>query len=251
MSRFDPRNPAKRGEAAASASPMIVTRTGVRVFVQDRLYRMPEPDEPERRPRMPRAIIVPANQPSEDRNAFIAWLEKQWGPFIQSQLLRAGGIPPESAKDLHQQVLLVLSDFYETNHDRGPDDVPAYLERVVDNAVCNYRRLRRLAVQLGAELDEEIASTPDPERAAMLSELWKKLEGYVRKLTPEEAEVFEAREIHEQSFDAIAAALGRPRTTVINQHARAMEKLGELARASERATALGARRRRAGGGQGR
>ena len=70
------------------------------------------------------------------------------------------------------------------------------------------------------------------------AELWHKLKGYVGRLSKEEAEVFEARELHEISFRVIAQAVGRPHATVVKQHVRALEKLRDMARASERSPAL-------------
>ena len=55
--------------------------------------------------------------------------------------------------------------------------------------------------------------------------------------------MFEAREQMGLTFELIAAAVGRPRATVAWQHACAMKKLQEMARASERETQLGARLR--------
>jgi RNA polymerase sigma factor (sigma-70 family) len=243
MSGFDPKDPAKRVEATQGASPSLVTRTGVQVVVRDR----PPPEradaEPERRPRVPQAIVMPAHQPAEDRDAFIAWVVKQWGPFIQSLLLHHKGVLPESAKDLCQHVLIVLSDQFDKNGKRRPDDVPAFIEKIVDNAVMNHRNLGRQRLEGGADLDAEPTTAPDPERAAMLFELREKVRRYFDDLPEEEAEVVQRREIDEQSFDAIAEALGRHRSTVIHQYNRGMQRLDELARASERATALGARRR--------
>src|SRR5262249_26368981 len=154
--------------------------------------------------RMPQAIVIPEGQCSEDKDEFIAWVTKQWGTFVESELARHRDIPPASREDLRQQVLLVLCDFFDKNNNRGPDDVPAYLETLVDNAARNYRQLaRRKKMELGAEVDAEVGTAADPEEAAMLAELWQKLRGYMDHLTPDEREVVEAREEQELSFSAI------------------------------------------------
>jgi RNA polymerase sigma factor (sigma-70 family) len=238
MSTFDPRKPAKPVETDRT----FVTMSGVQIVV--RAPPPPAPPAPARKERVfvervPRAIILPPNQPPDVRAAFIEQLQQQWGRFITSQFRRSG-VPPQSTRDLQQKVLLILCEFYDENDKKGPDNVPAFLNKVIDNQVLNYKRLRRLAVELGTDLDAEVEPAPDPERAAMLAELKEKLRRYIGELTQEELEVFEARELDGMTFDAVADMLGRPRTTVIDQHARAIRKLKDRARESERATLFGA-----------
>jgi RNA polymerase sigma factor (sigma-70 family) len=237
MPPSNPRKPAKRVETDRT----MVATSGIRINVKP--PPPPEPPKPRReepvRERMPRAIIFPPGQPIDERAAFIEQTERQWGPFITAELRRSG-VPPQSTEDLQQKVLVILCKHYDANDQKGPDNVPAWLDKVIGNQVRNYRRLRRLAVELGVDLDVEVASAPDPERAAMLAELKAKLRRYLDELTPEELEVFEARELDGKTYDDIAATVDRHRSTVIDQHKRAMQKLRDLARASERRTRYGA-----------
>jgi RNA polymerase sigma factor (sigma-70 family) len=216
------------------------------VIVRDLPTPQPEAEpEPELAVEPPRAIILPANQPVEEREAFMRWLDRQWGGFIHKTLLARRDVLAESAKDLAQHVLLVVCNQYDRRE--PPVNMRAFLDRVIQNEVRNHRRLRRLEIEPEADLELTLAPGPSPESEADRAERLAKLRRYLDDLSPEEAEVFAAREIDRMTFELIAAALQRPRATVARQHARALEKLAELARASERETALGARVRRAPG----
>ncbi len=57
-------------------------------------------------------------------------------------------------------------------------------------------------------------------------------------MTEDEREVWRAKEIDGMTFAAIGLALGRPKDTIVSVHARAMRKLEDKARASERSAKL-------------
>ena len=228
MSTSDPKNRPK---------PVIVTTTGVEVLVHGVDYTEPEEDAEGPPPDpIPTAIVFPPGQSIADRNAFIEGLEKQWGPFIDSKLRRPD-INAESARELHQEALVILFTEYDKN--KGPPKNPvAFLDKVLVNLICNHGRLARVQAGTGDDADALPGSAPDPEEAVGHAELWHKMKGYVGRLSKEEAEVFEARELHEMAFDVIATAVERPFDTVVKQHVRALEKLRAMARASERPAAL-------------
>jgi DNA-directed RNA polymerase specialized sigma24 family protein len=104
--------------------------------------------------------------------------------------------------------------------------------------ICNHGRLARVKAGAGEDAEAVPTRVPDPEQAVRRAELWHKMEGYVGRLSKEEAEVFEARELHGMTFEAIATVVDRPLDTVVSQHARALAKLRDMARASERPAAL-------------
>jgi RNA polymerase sigma factor (sigma-70 family) len=242
MSRFDPKEPPKPVQGPESNQ---AREGGVRVIVHDRPARTPSWQEPEPPQRVRDAIIVPERQSAADRDAFIASLDAKWGGLIEKELSRRKDVAQASRPDVHQAVLMILCRHYEKEKKAGrppvPDNEPAFLRKVIENEVKNHARkkAKRPRIEPGAEVDEAPDAGLDPERAVLLAELREKLGRYRKELTPEEEEVFEAREVDLMSFEMIAAAVGRPLVTVYNQHTRAIEKLKDLARASERNAALG------------
>jgi RNA polymerase sigma factor (sigma-70 family) len=87
-------------------------------------------------------------------------------------------------------------------------------------------------------VDEAPVAALDPEEAALRAELFEKLDRYRAELSPQEAEVLDAREVRGLSFQEIGDALGLDKSTVFNIHKRAVQKLRDLADASERGTKL-------------
>lgn len=101
-----------------------------------------------------------------------------------------------------------------------------------------------MARQRDGALDRQSAAGgDDPERIAEIAERREKLARYLTCLPPQEAEAVRCIDLLGLTIEEAAEALARPRATVAKQHQRAREKLEELVRASERETALGARRR--------
>ncbi len=217
----------------------------MRVIVHD--HPPPEPydddeeEEPEPSLDMPQAIVLPPGQSARERDAFLRWFQDRWGAFIHGKLLAWRGMREESAKDLAQRVLLVICAKVDPRE--PPVHMQGFLDRVIHHEVLNHRRPKRLDIAPDADADAAIAPGPSPESEADRAEHWAKIERYLTFLSPEEAEVFEGKERMGMTFEAIAGATGRSRATVARQHARALEKLAEMARASERETELGARRR--------
>jgi RNA polymerase sigma factor (sigma-70 family) len=133
------------------------------------------------------------------------------------------------------------------NHvvEKGPPaNVPGFLTEVVRKEVANHKRRWRPEIQHGADADAEMSNAPDPEGTAELAERSAKLERYLVHLPVEEAEAIRCIDLFELTLEQTAQAVRRPRSTVAAQHARAKEKLKEMARESERATTFGARRQR-------
>ena len=233
----DGRNPAMSPFDPKKAKPVLVTTTGVEVLVHGVDYTEPEEDAEVPPPDpIPTAIVFPPGQSIADRNAFIEGLEEEWGPFITRRLDRQD-INAESAKELRQEALVIL--FLEYDKNKGPpENVVAFLDKVLVNLICNHGRLARVKARAGDDAEAVPTLAPDPEQAVGHAELWHKMKGYVGRLSKEEAEVFEARELHGIAFEAIARAVDRPLDTVAKQHVRALEKLRAMARASERPAAL-------------
>jgi DNA-directed RNA polymerase specialized sigma24 family protein len=172
------------------------------------------------------------------RDAFLASMGAEWGAYILEELertiARRNGAK-ESAKDLRQNVLLVLSRRYaqhvmETGEAWKLDSPKAYLRNVCDNVARDHAKskTRMPAIARGVEVDETASAGPDPEEAARRAELlkiWKRDRG---TLTEEEAEVFEGHASLGMTFPTIAAVFRRPLGTVYSQYRRATEKLEAL-----------------------
>lgn len=225
MSDFDQQNP-------PPATPPAILRDSPR--------RRPKPArKPAPRKRLPRAMVLPENQPIEDRDQFIEWVHETWGSFIVERL-RYWQVLPESAKDLRQRVLLLVLDKYDERF--IPDNMEAYLEVVVHHMARAHRRARGLPIDRGADA-EAMADSGDPERDAMFAERVRQVELYFDSLTDAEKEVFEALEVEGKSLDAVAAQFKRSRSTVYDQRLRALEKLQCFVRSSEQAATFAAPRR--------
>jgi RNA polymerase sigma factor (sigma-70 family) len=219
------------------ANHRFVTTSGVQIVVNGRDYDEPEEEEPPPDP-FPTAIVFPPGQSLAERNAFMEGLDRQWGALIWSKLRRSD-ILEESAKDLYQEARVIL--FNHADKLKGPDEVvTAFIGTVVTHLICNHGRRARPDVAQGADVDAQPTGAPDPERALANAELWRKLQGYLGRLSPEEREVFEAREVG-VTFEVIAVAVRRTVSTVTKQYHRAKQKLEDMARDSERSEALRAR----------
>jgi RNA polymerase sigma-70 factor (ECF subfamily) len=241
MSTFDPRAPNPRNPVPATG--------GVRVIVRDvpppeqRPEVPSQPKEPERE-EVPaqRAIVFPAGQSKEDRDAFVKSLADQWGRFIEGEIARRTDIRERSRKDVRQVVLMVLTREYEKQQG-PPEHVPAFLHRVIENAAMTHAQLKKLDVDDGADVDAQPVAGLSPESAAHRAEQWARLVRYLGMLTEVEREAFVARQLQGLTLDAAAAALDRSPTAVREADARAMRKLQDLAAESDQATARGDRRR--------
>jgi DNA-directed RNA polymerase specialized sigma24 family protein len=176
------------------------------------------------------------------RNAFLASMSATWGSVILQELgkeiARRKDGAQESAKDLRQKVLLILSRRYDehvaqTGTAWAPDNPEPYLRGVSRNVARDHfkAKARRPAITRGVELDETAGAMPDPEEAASHAELLAIFEREREReaLTEEEKEVFEGRASLGMSFPAIAALVGRPVSTVYLQFRRAVAKLNAIA----------------------
>jgi DNA-directed RNA polymerase specialized sigma24 family protein len=171
---------------------------------------------------------------------FVNELCKKHGKVIEELLEHRKDVLEESKKDLAQLVLLI---FRRRVEEEGcvEDDMRPFLGEVIRKQVANHKNRWKPPVKQGADaeavavLDEEMM---DPEGAAELAELQRKLERNITLLPEALATVIRCVDIWEMSIEATARALRRPPSTISSQLASAREKLHEIARASERAMAL-------------
>ncbi|MFO0760088.1 MAG: sigma-70 family RNA polymerase sigma factor [Byssovorax sp.] len=232
----------------ARADNEFSTEHGVRIIVREPVRGWDvevgeEDDTPA--PVGPQVVVLPANQSAADRAAFVQYIHDQWGDFIWGKLRQQGWMSNESRKDLVQRVLFVVNRCLVEQP--APEHPGAWLGEIIRLEVSNHRQIRRLDVDSEADADAVIASGLGPESAALLAELWSKLDGYLRRLDPEDAEVVKLKDLAEMTFEEIAEALGEPRATVAYRHERAIEKLRAMALRSVRRARWGAHR--SGGGR--
>jgi DNA-directed RNA polymerase specialized sigma24 family protein len=196
---------------------------------------------------LPDGLLEALEEPGPDleprwraaRDAFVASIGTQWGSYILQELeqaiARRKDGAKESAKDLRQKVLLVLSRRYEqhvaeTGEALTLDHPKAYLRGVSHNVLRNHvkAKTKRPAFERGVEVDETPAAGLDPEEAARHAQLLAIFERERGTLTAEEAEVFECRMKLGMTFPAIAAVFRRHLSTVHDQFARAVDKLNAI-----------------------
>jgi RNA polymerase sigma-70 factor (ECF subfamily) len=226
---------------ATTPSPTeFITANGVKVIVQpappSELESEPEP-EPEP---IQRVVIRPPADAHREHDAIMKRLVDKYRPFIRAMLLRRGDVVPESAEDLAQRVLLVLSDEI-AELKRLPPNVEGFLVDTIRNEVSNHKRGRAAEARRRAEADIEPWAAPDPEYALRHAQEKAKLERYADELPPHEKAVYCCIDREGMTYGETAAALGRPVGTVTTQIVRIRRKLKERAEESERAEALGKR----------
>ena len=241
MTPSHPNRPAMRSETndprperAAVSSGEITTTGGVKVVVNER--RRP-PATPTSGPleRAPRVVIRVPDPQRRERDAYVSKLFEQHGEWIKKTLVTRGDVLEESANDLRQDVLVILTKLLDSG--QRPDNVRGYLIRVIRNVVSNHKREWRPDVDREADADLAVGSTPDAEGLMRLVQQWEKLERYIACLPQKQQQVIRCVDFEGMSLEETADALGRPCGTVASQLARAKEMLEELALASERAEA--------------
>ncbi len=225
MSPFDPRKPRRD----------LITKDGVQVFVRE--PPAPDPIRPAPPEPSPRVVVRPPEGPAREQQERFRKLCDEYGAFIERELLRRGDVLAESAKDLRQRVLEIL---WEQIEEEPPENLKAYLRVVIRNVAANHKRVLRPEPLPGDDEDTEMADSRDPERAATQAELQAKIERYLGELPEEEAQVVRCVHFWKMTLDQTAEAVGRPRGTVSTQLTRGKKMLRDIARASERATKLGA-----------
>lgn len=241
MSPFDPSKPSKPSNPQpAQPAPAPPTPGGVKVIVRHRTPREPS-QAAERAARGPKVVIRPPIQAELERRARLEALCAEHGDFILELLTARRDVLEESRKDLRQLVLVALCERFEKKD--PPENVRAYLRGIVHNQVGHHKAEWRPGGASDDELDEELSPATGPEEKAARAEQRAKLSHYLTFLSPEEAAEVRCIDLEGMTIAETAARLKLRPGTVATQHARAKAKLDELARASERATALGERPR--------
>jgi RNA polymerase sigma factor (sigma-70 family) len=222
---------------APNPEPALTTASGTKVILRDipslRPAPKPRPKEP-----VQKVVVVPQNQPVEDREAFMRWICKEHGSFIEGLLRFRRDVRPASAQDVQQHVLVAIDAWYQKEKGR-PKHPRGFLRRIVRNTVTNYNQPWRVDVDPGVDVEEELENATDPEGAAEHRE-W--LARYLRLLPEDVAEVIWLIDGLGFSFDETVDELGLSHGTVSTWYYRGKKKLKELDTESERAAVLGGRR---------
>lgn len=221
MNRHDPHKP---------ATQTVQTVGGITVNIR---HRPP----PAPRERHPRVVVVTANSSRNDRDTFMRAMYEEHREFIEETLSRRWKVPPASAEDLRQNVMMAVQQYHDQ---QKPIENPrGFLQAVMWNEVRNRWRARRLPLLPEGDADTSVSPAMDPERAAARAEHLAKIHAYIGLLPDAEAKVIQAVDLMGLTLAEAAEALDCPLGTVTTQHVRALRTLRDLARASERATALG------------
>lgn len=130
------------------------------------------------------------------------------------------------AEDVTQEVFLTawrrLPDL------RADDAFAGWLYRTATRRCLNLLTRTRST----AELDTEATATPDPDAdpadAAMRTQTLAALEEALAHLTPEQRAVWLLREVHDRSYEEIAAAVGATPQAVRGRLARARLQVAEV-----------------------
>ncbi len=122
---------------------------------------------------------------------------------------------------------------------REPEKVQGFLKQTLRRKVADHKKKWRPSPADGADaaLLPATSTESDPEGTAELNEQLQKVERYSAGLPQAWVDVLRCIHGAGMSIDETAAALARPRGTVYSQLEAAREKLGEIARDSERAAA--------------
>jgi RNA polymerase sigma factor (sigma-70 family) len=196
----------------------------------------------------PSVVIRPRERRAQEgeRDAFVRMLHTEYGRFIAMACFAQGDVKLESTKDLAQRVLITAAaqfDKYAGGESWPPQNLRGWLAKLVQNEALNHWRASQARAEVPADDDDAFFSpAPDPEGTAALAELLTRLSRYLKRIPQEEAEVFLCADVYGLTIEETATAVGRPQGTVAGQLSRARERLDEMARESNRATAAGERR---------
>jgi RNA polymerase sigma factor (sigma-70 family) len=245
MLPFDPSPSPSPVETSAApqgaAEQKFTTAGGVQVIVKNEEPPKPTPWSERHKPG-PKVYVLPPGQSAAERDACMRSIYRDHERYILEAIRREGGVAPASAEDVLQCVVLVVCGYFD-EHKRAPDELQAYLGGVVRNEVRNHNRLARVRWRSEAEMENMASRERSPEGVAELHEFLRKVGRYLEQIPPDEADVVRMIDGDGLSPADTAKALGRPFSTVAKQRDRGRERIRELALESERATALGARRR--------
>ncbi len=182
-----------------------------------------------------------SSDPKKDRQQRVDRLCEEHRSFILDTL-RHEGVHADAAKDLAQEVELILREHVE---DERPLPSPrGFLTRVIQFVARNHKRFEGRRANAGVDVDVLPSQELDPERRAQKEQLWAKVIRYLADMPEHLAWAVYWIDMEGLGFEEAAEKLGRPAGTVSTHRARGIEMLKEMARRSTQETETGVRRRR-------
>ena len=140
---------------------------------------------------------------------------------------------PEDAAEAAQEAFLAA--WQGLKFFRGESSFSTWLYRLASNASVDLlRREQRHKAAAGPSLNDEdtfidiVDDAPSPQLSAERRELKEQVEAGLRELTPEHRAVLILREMHQLSYDEIAAALDLDTGTVKSRISRARKQLRNI-----------------------
>jgi RNA polymerase sigma factor (sigma-70 family) len=137
--------------------------------------------------------------------------------------------PDEAADVLQSALALVWRDLAKIHKHPNPR---AYILRLCVSAAYDALRRRQRRRRRELPLEEEALPTRpasgDPAQAALERERREALLAAIARLPPRQAQALVLRAMEEQSFDAIAQALGCSEATARSHVSKARERLREI-----------------------
>ena len=140
---------------------------------------------------------------------------------------------PEAAAEAAQEAFLAA--WQGLKFFRGESSFSTWLYRLASNASVDLlRREQRHKAAAGPSLNDEdtfidiVDDAPSPQLSAERRELKEQVEAGLRELTPEHRAVLILREMHQLSYDEIAAALDLDTGTVKSRISRARKQLRNI-----------------------
>lgn len=158
------------------------------------------------------------------RNRLEVWISIRMGPLLRSR------IGPE---DVLQETLLQAHRSIASFEDRGPGSLQRWLFGLAENRIRDLHKFHAASKRHpgreapGADLAAARAGGDTPSGDASRRETVARVADAISRLEEPLREVLLLRSIEERPFAEVAAALGRPVTTVQGLFARALARLEE------------------------
>ena len=160
---------------------------------------------------------------SGDRDAFTVLVRRWEGPMVRIAYRITGQLA--EAEDVRQQVLLKL--LQAPRAVRRPEQFAAWIHRAVVNTALSALRRKKRREGLHHRKSEQTPMLDEIDPAAPLEadEQARRLADALAQLEPEARALLSLRFDEDLTFAEIAAALGRPASTIKSRLARAIDRL--------------------------
>lgn len=161
-----------------------------------------------------------------DREALTALVRRWEGPMVRIAYRITGELA--GAEDVRQQVLLKLLQSPGTVH--RPEQFAAWMHRAVVNTALSALRRQKRRERLHLRKSEQAAASDEshPATPLMAVEQAQRLADALGRLEPEDRALLALRFDEDLTYAEMAAALGRPASTIKSRLARVVSRLRGL-----------------------